>query len=519
MKYDNGVFDTPMLDFGQAFGDYYQPCDYTPVKDSVEKFIPTVAGLIGRAVRDDELVQCERMLRKQYTERHPLSHRDRDEWVYSTPWAMSQGAQICIRVGLIKRTSIIIEGAAKKVICFELCTSTGEPLGTMRSLPWHIDNYKDIAHAVRAVMRCRFQHELLGSTLACSWMKTGASESLPCTIYLGDTPEGDKLSIRFSQSTVMDEDGLKHTRASLVVEGEEISLQSLLPPIFKAINPDGLDFCAFDEFNDMVGHVEYPLYADWISVMKSRYDYLASFQNRHRGQEGILPVVLQGGVPAEIFHSGVLTNWGEAVYGLCRDRGTDGRWTNVNWVYANHLRGVGVTHLPTEPNWNLEWRPFDVQIPIGALSRHVLEHASRWAPPMTTTGKKDNLGYDVFVNNQVREEMFDYACEELESSLSLVRKCPEEIAYGYYHPAVDHVKGECSPVSIFIPGFFKEVGDKNLPQAVFALRLVNQSTCPCYEIPTILPVSYVKRAVLVLGLDSPTWVSEAVNSTMKGAGM
>jgi len=509
MKNNNGqgLLDTSVLDFGQVFGDYHLPCDYTPVKDSVKKFIAIVAGLMGRDVEEEELMKCERMLRKQYTEWHPSSQHDKDERVYSTPWVTSQGIPICIRIGLIKRTSIVIEGALKKIILFEICTPSGEPLGTMRTLPWLIVNHKEIANAVRAVMHCRFQSELIGSTLAYSWMKSGAREELPCTIHLGETPMGNELSIRFNPVNMQSLDGIVHAKASLVVNGEEFTLQALQPPLFRRISPECFDGSALDAFNDMLGHKEFPLYNDWLSTMKSRYDYLWSFQRRYPGQEGIIPVTLQGGIPAEVFHSGAWTDDGEAVYGLCRDRAPDGRWKTIYWVYADHLRGVGASRLPAAPNWNLEREPFDAQVPTEKLSRHVLHHASRWAPKEFLTGVKDELGFDVFVSVEQREKAFVCACEELALSIAYAIANPEEVGYGYYNSSVDLAKGDYSPITIFLPGFFAEEDGKKTPRAVFVLRLADRLSHPRYEIPTILPVSYVRRSIVVLGLEPPSWVS------------
>ena len=497
-----------MVDFGSVFADGSAVCDYTNCIDEIGNFMSVVGGLMGRYLEAKELRECESCLRRQYLQRHPFTMGgvDRDTHIYETPWQLGNGTRICIRVTLLLRNSIKVQNANKKMAKFELCEPSGEPIGTMRSLPWYIDNHKEIAHAVRAVMRYRFPNELLASTLARSWIKAGAKEDLPCTIYLGETSEGEDLSIRFRSVDAKSQDESIHTKASLVVNGKEVSLQSLQPPLFKRITPECFNGDSFDEFSDMLGRDEFP-YNDWLSVMKGRYDYLWSFQNRHHGQEGIVPAFLQGGIPAEVFHSGLLTADGEAVYGLCRDRGGDGRWTNINWLYADHLRSVGVVRLPTVPNWSLELSPFDSKMPMLKLSRHVLDHASRWAPKESLTDEKDELGHDVFVSDEAEEEAYGYACKELSTSVTYAATHPEEVAYGYYNPVVDRAKGRCSPIAIFLPGFFVEEDGKKTPRAVFAFRLRNDVLHPCYEIPTILPVSYVRRSIGVLGLESPSWVS------------
>jgi hypothetical protein len=498
----------PMVDFGAVFADGPAVCDYTNCIAEIGKFLSVIGGLMGRYLEKKELRECESYLRRQYQQRHPFAMGgDHDTHIYETPWQLANGTRICIRMTLLLRNSIKVPTANKKMSLFELCEPSGEPLGTMRTLPWHIDNYREIANAVRAAMRCRFPHELLGNTLACSWIKAGAKEDLPCTIYLGETLEGEDLSIRFRPVAGKNQDNQIHVKASLVVGEEEVSLQSLQPPLFKHISPECFNSDSSDQFNDMLGRIEFALYNDWLSVIKARYDYLWNFQNQHHMQEGIVPVSLQGGIAAEVFHTGFWTDAGEAVYGLCRDRGADGRWRCINWVHAVHLSGVGVTRLPLAPNWDLEWHPFDVQMSRVELSRHVLDHASRWASKESLTGDKDGLGHDVFVSDELKEEMYGYACKELSASIAYATAHPEEIAYGYYNPVVDRANGKYSPVAIFLPGFFVVEDGRKTPRAIFVLRLKKDGSHPYYEIPTILPVSYVRRSVEVLGFGSPSWVS------------
>ena len=498
------------IDFGAAFGDGDAVCDYTNCICDITNFLAIVVALIERQITENELRSCESSLHRQYLQRHPFAHgADEDTAIYETPWRQQNGTPICLRVTLLKRNSIKVPMANKKMSRFEICEPSGEPLGTMRSLPWHIDNYADVAYAVRAVIRNRFSHELLGSRLANSWIKAGEGDTLPCTIYVGETADGDEFSLRFSPAdSEANADERIHAVATLLVDGVEIPLQELLPPMFRAVNPSCLDVESYMDFNDIVGRVDCPVRQDWVSMIRHRYDFLAVFQRKRSKHSGILPVVLQGGIPAEVFHTGTWTDEGKAVYGLCRNRGEDGRWTQIYWVLAEHLDGVGVTKLPEPPDWKLEWHRFDSQLPMADLSPHILDHASRWADPTSLTGEKDADGNDIFVSALARDEMFAHATAELDISLSYVSVHPEAIAYGYYYPVVDRTLGECSPISILLPGFFMDLPDgTKRPQAVFVLRIRNASKSPFFEVPTVLPIPWARRSALILGQNTPAWMS------------
>ena len=209
--------------------------------------------------------------------------------------------------------------------------------------------------------------------------------------------------------------------------------------------------------------------------------------------------MLQGGEIAEVFHTGDFTVDGDAIYGLCRDY-QDGRWSCVVWVRAEHLKGVGVDLLPAAPNWSLKRHVFDATGEIGALSRHVLHNAYRWASQGCLTGKKDAYGHDVFVDAAAREAMYDNACAELGNSLRYVADHPDRIIYGYYHPAVDRAIGDISPIAIYLPAFFSDEAKRTaVEDAVFAVRVVNDRGHIRYEVPTILPPSFARRTMRVLG--------------------
>ena len=503
------------IDFGMVFADGGGVCDFSACLTEIANFLPAVAGLAGRQIEEHESRLCEVSLRRQYLERHPFAHgADKDTAVYCTPWRQQNGIPICIRVTLLKRDSLKILDANKKMTLFEVCEPSGNPVGTLRSLPWLIDNLRDIAFAVRACMRHRFVYDLLGPRLVSQWKKAGASEELPCTLFIGETADGDDLYLRFSPSENGDSaDGRVHVVAKLVVDDTEIPLQALLPPMFRFVNPNCFNREAFEDFTDIVGAAVFTIQREWRTIIRQRYDFLALFQSGRGKSPGIIPVELDG-FSGEVFHTGTWTEQGEAVYGLCRDRGSDGRWTNIVWLLGEHLEGLGVTDLPAAPDWDAEKSPFNIQRPMAPLSPHILDHASRWADPDTLTGERDDVGHDIFITAAARDEMFGRACEELKTSLLHAAFHPEDVGFGYYHSAVDRVRGECSPITTFLPGFFEKTPTgKTKPRAVFVLRVRTASKFPFYEVPTILSLPMARLSALVLGGDIPPWMSgEGVSS-------
>ena len=491
------------IDFGVVFGSAGCVCDYTPCIGAISRFVPTVASLLGREIRPEEFKLCERMLKNEYLSHRPFSNdREVDDHIYKTPWAMNDGTQICIRVVLLKRSSIKVPTADKKMSAFVVCDETGQQIETMRALPWDVINVAEIAYAIRCVMQGRYPHELLGSRLAAAWRDAGGSDALPTTIYLTELPDGSELSIRFAEVSHGVEDETHEVckaSASILIDDIEVPVRDLQPPMLQRISLGALDEDSMASFYDMKGCVASESYRDWLFVRLQRYDYLVSFQNGYAGCAGVVPAMLQGGEMVEIFHTGDFSAEGDAIYGLCRDC-QDGRWASVVWVRAEHLKGVGVDLLPAAPNWSLKRHVFEANGKIGVLSRHVLHNAHRWASQGCLTGKKDVHGHDIFVDEAAREAMYDNACIELVNSLSYVAEHPDRIIYGYYHPAVDRAIGDISPIAIYLPAFFSESAKRTaVEDAVFAVRVVNDGGHIRYEVPTILPPSFAKRTMGVLG--------------------
>ena len=491
------------IDFGTAFGSAGSVCDYTPCIDAIGSFVPTVASLLGREIRPDEFRLCERMLRKEFLSHRPFCNDwEVDDHIYKTPWVMNDGTQISIRVVLLKRSSIKVPTADKKMSVFVVCNETGQQIETMRALPWNIVNVAEIAYALRNIMQRHFPHELLGSRLAAAWRDAGGGDILPATIYLTELEDGSALALRFteiSHGAEDEKDEVRKASASILIDDIEVPIRDLQPPMLKRISLGALDEDSMASFYDMKGCVASESYRDWLFVRLQRYDYLVSFQNQYVGCAGVVPAMLQGGEMVEIFHTGEFSVEGEAIYGLCRDC-QDGRWANVLWVYPEHLKGIGIDLQPAAPNWSLKWHVFDANVKIGALSRHVLHNASRWAPQECLTGKKDAHGHDIFVDEVAREVMYEKACAELANSLRYSIEHPDRIAYGYYHSAVDRALGDISPIAIYLPAFFSEEAKKKAaPDAIFPLRVLNDGGHIRYEVPTILSPSFAKRTRGVLG--------------------
>ncbi len=491
------------IDFGAAFGSAGCVCDYTPCIDAISRFVPTVASLLGREIRPDEFKLCERMLRNEYLSHRPFCNdREVDDHIYKSPWEMDDGTQICIHVVLLKRNSIKVLTADKKMSVFVVCDEAGQQIGTMRTLPWNIVNISEISYALRNIMQGHFPHELLGSRLAAAWRDAGGNDDLPATIYLTEMPDCSALSIRFAEVShgVSDEiDDVRKARASILIDDIEVAIRDLQPPMLQRISLGALDEDSMVSFYDMKGCVASESYRDWLFVRLQRYDYLVSFQNQYAGCAGVVPAMLQGGEMVEVFHTGDISVDGKAIYGLCRDY-QDGRWSDVVWTYAEHLKGIGIEHLPVAPNWGLKWHVFEANGEIGALSRHVLHNAYRWASQGCLTGKKDVHGHDIFVDEVARKAMYDKACTELGTSLRYAVEHPDRIIYGYYHPAVDRAVGDISPIAIYLPAFFSEESKRTaVADAVFAVRAVNDGGHIRYEVPTILPPSFARRTMDVLG--------------------
>lgn len=416
---------------------------------------------------------------------------------------MDDGTPICVRVVLRKLNSIKVLAANKKLVEFTVCDPSGQPIATLRALPWRVDNMREIALAVRNLFQARFPHDLLGRCIAAGWLSAGGRDELPLTVYVGELPDGSELGIRFdevSTGSVKDCDQRTAT-ASIIINDRAIPLKELLPPMLRKICPGALDEESFAGFVDMQDSVVTDTHQSWLFKRLQRYDFLSSFQSRYEGKAGIIPAMLQGGEQVEVFHTGDYSSDGSAIYGLCRSR-SEGRWTNIVWAFGDQLRAVGINRLPQEPDWNIEWHAFDPCVTVGTLSRHVLDHAHRWcmANPAALTGKKDVLGHDVFVDDASRETMYAIACEELNRSLRCAAENPATVVYGYYHAAVDRTHGDYSPIALYLPAHFSDQAKSSgEPDAFFALRVVKEADRIRYEVPTILAPFHVRRTMSVLG--------------------
>ena len=508
----NGQLEhTPGIDFGAVFRDGDAVADFTSCAEDVTGFIGTVAALLGREIAAEELLRCERKLRLQYLARHPFSGgTDADTSVYVTPFRLQSGAVICIKVTLLRRSSIKIQNANKKMISFELCNEAGEPITTLRKLPWFVENLRELSYALRGVLRERFPRELLGCQLTAAWIREGAQEALPCTVKLTETLDGHEISVMFRKTPLADDGTCPHVEASLLIDDEEPRMLDLLPPMLKVVDVDCLDAESFDGFVDMCGgHTAFTSAHEWASALIQRFDFLVTYQARYPGGEGILPAVLPGNVPSLLFNTGEMTTSGEAVYGLCIERQRDGRWAQVHWMLEEHLSAAGITRFPMAPDFTLEWREFDGRIPVGRPARHVLDHASRWMDPSALTGERDVFGHDIFASDSMRERAYELACSALDASIQAAIADPDSVAYGYYSTAADRVEGVVSPVSLYLPAMVTDTArNSGRPDAAFVVRLVDSET-PHYEVPTMLTLDHVIRSVRVMGAKMPEWLRKA----------
>ena len=502
------TIDAPKIDFGVVFADGDAVCDYSPSIEEIGAFMSTVVSLLGHSLSPDELKRCEGELRSQYIKHRPFgADPDKDVHTYHTPWTLPDGTPICIRVVLRKLNSIKVPSANKKMVEFTVCDPSGHLIGTLRNLPWRVENMREVAHAIRSLLQRRFPRDLLGKRIADEWLSAGGRDDLPQTVNLGVLPDGSELGIRFDEvaTEIGKDDDRRVASASILLDGCPQKLQELQPPMFRKICPKALDEESFYSFIDMqdsvVGEDSDKEYASWLFKLQQRYDYLYNFQQGDSA--GIVTATLQGGEQVEIFSTGEYSLGDKAIYGLCRSR-CEGRWTNVVWAFAEQLRGIGIVRLPEKPDFRAEWYTFDPNVKVGNLSRHVLDHAHRWCSnSIALTGKKDALGHDIFVDDGSREEMYTVACEELGRSLRYAAENPAAVGYGYYHAAVDRAKGNYSPIALFLPACFSDQAKSSgKPDAFFALRVLKggeSGRCIRYDVPTILPPSYVKRTMSVLG--------------------
>lgn len=486
------------VDFATVFEDRSQVCDFSPCIEEISIFFSTVGSLIGRDIEPEEISAFERMLRKQYRAHGPFRvNREVDDYIYETPWTTDAGTALFAHVILRRLGSIKVENADKKMVKIETCTASGEPIGALRSLPWTISNIREIRYAFRNLYRGWFPHDLIGARLFSAWQEAGGSADLPMTVFITELPDGGDFSLRFVADGESEDAGRPRVRASVLVDDAEVALRNLLPRMLRKIDLTALGEDSMESFFDMKGVAPNETYRQWLNKRVQRYDYLESFADRFAAS-GIVRTILADGEQVEIFHSGDFTADGRAIYGLCREK-CDGLWRSVLWVLGEHLVSVGVRYLPTAPDWKLMWFDFDPTVPRGSLSRHVLQKASRWADPETLTGKKE-AGCDIFVDEEARERMYAKACAELETSLAFCSENPECVTYGYYHPTVDHARGDVSPIAIYLPAFFSEKAKATgVADAVFAVRVVTNGGRVHYEFPTVLPVSYARQTAAVIG--------------------
>lgn len=507
-----------LVDFGQCFRDGSSVCDYTPVHEAIADFLPTVVRSIGRKVTDSEMRSFEHLLRQQYfdNKKDLLMNGDAMSHVYVTPWQMQNGVPICVRITLAKRCSIVVDGATKKMTGFEVCTPDGRPIETLRSLPWFIDNLLEVNYALRFIWERRFPSELLSGRLMAQWRAVGCPVELPCTLWLCTTPDGRKIAIRFVQSEGLSaDDGDVHVLAELLVDGAECDMKTVQPALYKIVDADALD-SAMEDWAEMQGVSDAD--TSWLRrVLVQRFDYLKR-QERHLGVKCCLTVRVPTGNGVEsvaVFHTGARTKNGDALYALCREKNSSGRWTALNFVTADGLYNIGIDNLPASPDWRLEYRPLAAVSSWSPLSRHVLEHASRWTARGVVKGVHDECGRDVFTDSVVCEDAYRMACEQLEASLEYATLHPEAVAVGYYNPDVDHADSRTSPISFYVPGWFSDEARRSgMPDAAFVVRLVETEYGVRADCPTILPIDFVRFSASIVGdeFPIPDWLIDGCGS-------
>jgi len=458
--------------------------DYWPVHDAVTRFVPVVAQLSACRVASDEIDKFAHDLRAEYIANRPrLIDKGSASFVLRTDFReLVTGRTICVRVQFDRLSSIRIAGATTKMTVFEICDPTGVPFGSLRSLPFVVDNIRGLNYTLRTILGERFSPEVFSTKLFAAYVAAGEPHRLPIQLRLCETQDGRSVDLRLEAEESANP---LHARAVLVVDGLSIEDDESLPAIMRFISWDALDKDSFCSLADMVGLDEKDC-DDLRYRLFCRVDYIAQHQ-RDRMVECDL-----AGESVLLFPTGEKSAEGHRIFCFARDC-VDGKYNTVCWVRERDLVccGLPADRLPAEIDFEQDVaETLDGSLPLSSPDIvHVLHNLDRWAAPEM----REDEG-------RMMDEFDRWYVRSFRSALDT-----KSFVYGFYSAKSNGTKDAVvHPIQALAP----LIDDAGTVRGAFVVRRVNRNGSERLEVPTVLTCSQAKKSVSVLaGEDLPEWLS------------
>jgi len=462
--------------------------DYWPVRSKVVQFIPVVSQLAACRLGTSEIDQFARAIRATFHANRPqLTAFGTVSFLVPTVWReIATGRKICVRIQLERLGSIRVPGATTKVTAFELRDPSGELLGTVRSLPFVIENLSNLSYQLRAVLGARFSPETFGARLYSAYVEAGAPIDLPVRLPLCDMPDGRLVELRLEPADASD---ARNAKAGLIVDDLAVEVGDMLPEILKRISSDALDIASFECLAEMLG-------TDENASDDLRYRVFQRFEYAARRKPILVRELALAGENVLLFSTGEKSADGHRIFCLAREMGEDGKYTSVCWVRSADLVAFGLSEdlLPGDVDFGGDFAlALDGNLPLSTPEiLHILKRASRWADA------------DVFGREGKMIDQFDdWYKRGLRSALD--RKTP--FAFGVYC-AKDRgtVGASVHPIQAMAP-LVDAVGRV---RAAFVVRRVVRNGEARLEVPTVLTLAQARRSASVaMGSDIPDWLKNA----------